>query len=148
VGFARGAVWSLIATPHNGKHEFQTTHFSEKPMTPATSRISDLLRTAAALTACLMIGATATAQAAAAADATPSVRVNYRDLNLATEQGTQALYGRIVSAARKVCAPSDIRILVEVAAAQTCEAQAVAHAVRAVNNPQLAATYSAHQRQG
>ena len=82
------------------------------------------------------------------AAATPSVRVNYHDLNLATEQGTQALYGRIVSAARKVCAPSDIRVLVEVAAAHACEAQAVAHAVRAVNNPRLAATYSAHQRQG
>ena len=114
-------------------------------MTRATSRISDLLRASATLTACLMIGATATAHAAAA---TPSVRVNYHDLNLATEQGTQALYGRIVSAARKVCAPSDIRVLVEVAAAHACEAQAVAHAVRAVNNPRLAATYSAHQRQG
>jgi UrcA family protein len=117
-------------------------------MTSATSRISDLLRASAALTACLMIGATATAHAAAPADAVPSVRVNYHDLDLATEQGTLALYGRIVSAARKVCAPSDIRILVEVAAAQACEAQAVAHAVRTVNNPRLAATYSAHQRQG
>ena len=115
-------------------------------MTRATSTISDLLRASAALTACLMIGATATAHAAA--PATPSVRVNYHDLNLATEQGTQALYGRIVSAARKVCAPGDIRVLVEVAAAHACEAQAVAHAVRAVNNPRLAATYSAHQRQG
>jgi UrcA family protein len=117
-------------------------------MTPATSRISDLLRASAALTACLMIGATATAHAAAPADATPSVQVNYHDLNLATEQGTQALYGRIVSAARKVCAPSDIRVLVEFAAARACEAQAVADAVRAVNNPRLAATYSAHRRQG
>ena len=117
-------------------------------MTSATSRISDLLRASAALTACLIVGASATAYAAAPADGSPSVRVNYRDLNLATEQGTQALYGRIVSAARKVCAPSDIRVLVEVAAAHACEAQAVAHAVRAVNNPRLAATYSAHQRQG
>jgi UrcA family protein len=119
-------------------------------MTSATSMIGDRLRASAALlTACLIIGTTATAHAAATADAAaPSVRVNYHDLNLATEQGTQALYGRIVSAARKVCAPSDIRILVEVAAAQACEAQAVAHAVRAVNNPRLAATYSAHQRQG
>jgi len=115
-------------------------------MTPATTRISDLLRASAALTACLLIGATA--HAAAPADATPSVRVNYHDLDLSTEQGTQALYGRIVSAARKVCAPSDIRVLVEVAAAQACEAQAVAHAVRTVNNPRLAVTYSAHQRQG
>ena len=117
-------------------------------MTSATSSIGDLLRASAALTACVIIGATATAHAAAAADAASSVQVNYRDLNLATEQGTQALYGRIVSAARKVCAPSDIRVLVEVAAARACEAQAVAHAVRAVNNPRLAATYSAHRRQG
>ena len=117
-------------------------------MTSATSRISDLLRASAALTACLIVGASATAHAAAPAVTSPSVRVNYRDLNLATEQGTQTLYGRIVSAARKVCAPSDIRILVEVAAAQACEAQAIAHAVRAVNSPRLAATHSAHQRQG
>jgi UrcA family protein len=115
-------------------------------MTSATSRISDLLRASAALTACLIVGASATAYAAAPADASASVRVNYRDLNLATEQGTQALYGRIVSAARKVCAVSDIRVLAEVAAAQACETQAIAHAVRAVNSPRLAATHSAHQR--
>ena len=117
-------------------------------MTPATSRLSDLLRAAAALTACLIVGASGTAYAAAPADASPSVRVNYRDLNLATAQGTEALYGRIVSAARKVCAPRDIRILVEVAAANSCEAQAIEHAVRAVNSPRLAAAHSAHQRQG
>src|SRR5882724_6155187 len=99
-------------------------------MTSATSRISDLLRASAALTACLIVGASATAYAAAPADASASVRVNYHDLNLATEQGTQILYGRIV------------------AAAQACEAQAISHAVRAVNSPRLAATHSAHQRQG
>jgi UrcA family protein len=117
-------------------------------MTSATSRISDLLRASAALTACLMIGATATAHAAAPADAIRSERVNYHDLDLATDQGTQALYARIVSAARRVCAPRDMRILVEVEAAHACEAQAIAQAVRTVNNPRLAATYSAHQRQG
>ena len=117
-------------------------------MTSATSRISDLLRASAALTACLIVGASATAYAAAPADGSPSVRVNYHDLNLATEQGTAALYGRIVSAARRVCAASDIRILAEVAAAQSCEAQAIANAVRAVNSPRLAATHSARQRQG
>jgi UrcA family protein len=113
-------------------------------MTSATSRISDLLRASATLTACLIVGASATAYAAA--DASPSVRVNYRDLNLATEQGTQTLYGRIVSAAHRVCAVSDIRVLAEVAAAQACEAQAIEKAVRAVNSPRLAATHSAHQR--
>jgi UrcA family protein len=117
-------------------------------MTSATSRISDLLRASAALTACLIVGASATAYAAAPADASPSVRVNYRDLNLATEQGTAALYGRIVSAAHKVCTARDSRILSELAAARACEAQAIAHAVRDVNSPRLAATHSAHQRQG
>jgi UrcA family protein len=76
------------------------------------------------------------------------MRVNYHDLNLATEQGTQALYERIVLAARRVCAVSDIRILAEVAAAQVCQVQAIAHAVRDVNSPRLAAVYSAHQRHG
>jgi UrcA family protein len=117
-------------------------------MTSATSRISDLLRASAALTACLIVGASATAYAAAPADASPSARVNYRDLNLATEQGTAALYARIVSAAHRVCTVRDSRILAELAAAQACEAQAIVHAVRAVNSPRLAATHLAHQRQG
>ena len=113
-------------------------------MTSATS--TDLLRASAALTACLIVGASA--YAAAPADPSPSVQVSYHDLNLATEQGTQALYARIVSAAHKVCAARDIRILAEVAAARVCAAQAIAQAVRDVNNPRLAAVYSAHQPQG
>jgi UrcA family protein len=116
-------------------------------MTSATSRIGDLLRASAALTACFIVGASAMAYAAAPADASPSVRVNYHDLNLATEQGTQTLYRRIVSAAHTVCAFSDIRNLAEFAAARACERQAIAHAVRDVNSPRLAATHSAHQRQ-
>jgi len=117
-------------------------------MTPATSRISDLLRASAALTACLIVGASATAYAAAPADDPPSVRVNYRTADLDTGQGTLALYGRIVSAARKVCAVSDIRNLSAVSLSRACEAQAIAHAVRDVNSPRLAAIHSAHQRQG
>src|SRR2546423_3449565 len=115
-------------------------------MTSATS--TDLLRASAALTACLIVGASATAYAAGPTVVSTSVRVNYHDLNLATEQGTHALYARIVSAAHKVCAASDIRILADVAAARVCEAQAIAHAVRDVNDPRLAAVYSAHQPQG
>ncbi|TLY76205.1 MAG: UrcA family protein [Gammaproteobacteria bacterium] len=115
-------------------------------MTPATSRLSDLLRAAAALTGCLIVGATT--HAAATDDTPPSVQVKYGDLNLATDEGARALYGRIVWAARKVCPVSDIRKLAELAAAKACEAQAIEHAVRDVNNPRLAAAHSAHQRQG
>src|SRR2546429_8872336 len=113
-------------------------------MTSATS--TDLLRASAALTACLIVGASA--YAAAPADPSPSVRVSYHDLDLATEQGTQALYARIVLAARRVCEVSDIRKLAEVAAANACREQAIARAVRDVNNPRLAAIYTAHQRHG
>jgi len=115
-------------------------------MTSATS--TDLLRAAAALTACLIVGASATAYAAAPTDPSPSVQVSYHDLDLATEQGTQALYARIVSAAHKVCEVRDIRNLAEFAAASACREQAIARAVRDVNNPRLAALYTAHQRHG
>jgi UrcA family protein len=53
-----------------------------------------------------------------------------------------------VSAAHRVCGVSDSRNLAEFAAARACERQAIAHAVRDVNSPRLAATHSAHQRQG
>ena len=115
-------------------------------MSSATLRPGNLARAAAALTACLLVGGTATAHAAEAADAPPSVRVNYRDLNIATEQGSLELYGRIVAAAHRLCAARDIRILSEVMAARACEEHAIEQAVRDVNSPQLAATYSAHQR--
>lgn len=55
----------------------------------------------------------AAAAAAATITATPalaeSVRVEYKDLNLATAQGQEALQGRLESAARQVCGMRDIR---------------------------------------
>src|SRR5262245_11207313 len=36
-------------------------------------------------------------------DAIPQVSVNYSDLNLATEEGSRALYRRLVAAAERVC---------------------------------------------
>ena len=117
-------------------------------MTTATAASGSLARIAAALSACLIIGVSATAHAASSVDPAPSVRVTYNDLNLATEQGSQALYGRIVAAARQVCPSSDIRNLAELAAQRACESKAVAQAVQQVNSPKLAATYMAHTRQG
>lgn len=117
-------------------------------MTSATAGSGSLARIAAALSACLIIGVSATAHAASDAGAAPSVRVTYNDLNLATEQGSQALFGRIVSAARQVCPISDRRELTELAAQRRCEAKAIAHAVQQVNSPKLAATYLAHTHPG
>ena len=104
------------------------------------SGIGQVVKFATALTACVLAGAATCAQAAEA-PAAASVRVNYHDLDLATASGSQVLYRRIVSAARKVCAPEDIRVLNEVMIAHVCEANAVERAVRAVHSPQLAALY-------
>lgn len=103
--------------------------------------------------ACLLgaaTGAAAAATAAAAGDSAQvrTTRVAYGDLNLATAEGSRALYARIESAARQVCGPYDARNLAEVAAARACQARAVAQAVSDVHSPMLAATYAARRSHG
>jgi len=117
-------------------------------MNSRTSTTRQLLRASAALGATLLIGAATAAYAAAPALEAPSVRVSYHDLNLATEQGNLALYGRIVAAAQKVCRVSDIRDLHQVTAANECRAQAIERAVRDVGNERLAAVYTARRGHG
>jgi UrcA family protein len=99
-----------------------------------------------ALTACVAI-VPSLAHARDAHDPA-AVTVRYTDLNLATDAGNATLYARLESAARKVCAPSDIRDLGQMAAASTCQHQAIARAVQNVNSPKLAAVYAARVRQG
>jgi len=121
-------------------------------MTNANMKLHAPRRTAAlaALGAVLIAGVSAAAYAGSADTASASVRVAYGDLNLASEQGNQALYARIVAAARAVCAANevDIRNLHAYAAAQACERQAIATAVQQVHSPKLAALYSAHLHGG
>ncbi|MBV8910556.1 MAG: UrcA family protein [Gammaproteobacteria bacterium] len=102
-----------------------------------------------ALAACLM-GAAGSALAAPHADEVATIRVAYGDLNLASDQGNSKLYSRISAAARQVCFASNVdpRDLALYAQVRSCEAQAIANAVQAVNSPRLAAIYSAHARHG
>jgi UrcA family protein len=119
-------------------------------MTSATLRIGARVRTATAfalVAACVAVSAAGSAHAAAVSDA-PTIKVRYADLNLATEQGSLALYERIVAAAQQVCAPEDIRNLQAVAAARSCRAQAIELAVRDVHSPVLASVYAAEARHG
>ncbi|HUO20673.1 MAG TPA: UrcA family protein [Steroidobacteraceae bacterium] len=119
-------------------------------MTSATLRTGARMRTATAfalIAACVAVSAAGSAHAAAVADV-PAIKVRYADLNLATEQGSLALYDRIVAAAQQVCAPEDIRDLQAVAAARSCRQQAIALAVRDVHSPMLASLYAAEQRHG
>lgn len=122
-------------------------------MTALTTHSIDFRRSTAALaalTACLLLGAAGAAHAVQPADAAPTVRVSYGDLNLASEQGNSTLYARIVSAARTVCGVGevDIRDLHALASARSCEAHAIAQAVSDVPSPKLAALYSSRLRRG
>lgn len=118
-------------------------------MTSATLDFGTRLRTTVACTvlaAGAAIGAVSGAHAATA-DA-PALTVRYSDLNLATEQGSLILYGRIVAAARQVCVVDDLRDLRAFNAGKACREQAIARAVRDVNSPMLASVYAARQRHG
>jgi len=68
----------------------------------------------------------------------PGGHGHLHDLDLATTQGSTALYGRISEAAHKVCAASDIRDLKALAATYACERDAVSQAVREVHSTPLA----------
>jgi UrcA family protein len=77
-----------------------------------------------------------------------AVRVSYRDLDLATDAGSRALYERITHAARKVCAVSDIRDLTALAQSDSCERSAVSQAVRQVQSARLATLAASAPQRG
>jgi UrcA family protein len=118
-------------------------------MKTATAKFNDYWHAAmlAAVSACMIGGM---AQVARAAEPAPSVTVSYSDLNLASAPGANALYARIVSAARVVCGASevDIRNLRSLADERSCESNAIAQAVHAVHSPALAALAGTRQPQG
>jgi len=122
-------------------------------MNSIANRSSNHRRTLALLgiLAACGIGASGSALAATpAADAVPTAKVVYGDLNLAGEQGNSELYARIASAAHQVCFAGgvDIRDLGRYGVARACEARAIATAVQAVHSPKLAAIYASRQPQG
>jgi UrcA family protein len=61
--------------------------------------------------------------------------VKFADLDIATAEGAQALYERIVTAARVVCFDTDVK------ARHDCRTRAVADAVRSVGSPLLSAAH-------
>src|SRR5262245_54394551 len=78
--------------------------------------------------------------AAHAADRDSEVQtktVSFRDLDLSTAQGAQALHDRIEAAARDVCRGT------ELADYDACRARAIDGAVKVVANPLLSAAHNA-----
>jgi UrcA family protein len=112
------------------------------------SKLTTFRRTLTFVGACAAMAVAPMSFAAPQSSSVPSIAVSYDDLNLATSAGVDALYHRISVAARSVCANPDIRDLGAVAAAQNCRLDAVARAVRDVNNPKLATVHAARVSHG
>jgi UrcA family protein len=94
-----------------------------------------------------LVAVTATVANAAQLEAdAPTISVSYADLNLATEQGTLALYRRIVSAAHQVCYTNTGPNARLAAQAQHCVDEAVARAVHDIQSPKLAELQAARAR--
>jgi UrcA family protein len=76
----------------------------------------------------------------------PTVVVKYSSQSLETDRGVNELYRRIVRAAEKVCPDPSMKNLSALAIAEECRDQAVARAIRQIDNSQLAALYAAHSK--
>jgi UrcA family protein len=102
--------------------------------------------------AMLLVGSVAGIVAAGAASAAspsndaPSLVVKYDRQSLATDDGVNSLYRRITYAARQVCPDADIRDLAAQQHVQQCRSHAVAAAIKAIDNSQLAALYAVHSK--
>ena len=72
-------------------------------------------------------------------DEAPSVTVKYSDLNLGTEQGSRALYSRLVNAAERVCPARGLATeLSQNRARERCITTAIQTAAKEVKNPKFA----------
>jgi UrcA family protein len=81
-------------------------------------------------------------------DEVPSVVVKYSEQSLATDEGVSALYRQIKNAAKQVCPAEDTRDLKRQSLIRECRNQAVARAVRQIDNSRLAALHAAHSKNG
>lgn len=104
--------------------------------------------------ALLLLGSLAGVMAAGVAGAAtvdndpPSVVVKYSDLTLATDSGVNQLYRRITFAATQVCPDSPIRDLGIQHQIEACRNQAVARAIRHIDNSRLAALHASRTKNG
>jgi UrcA family protein len=104
--------------------------------------------------ASLLLGSLAGVMAVGAACAAspdsdvPSVVVKYSEQSLATDGGVNDLYRRITNAAKQVCPEASIRNLSALSRVEACRDQAVARAIRQIDNSRLAALHAAHSKNG
>jgi UrcA family protein len=121
---------------------------AHKPPVPQERIMNTFRRSLAVAGAFAALTVATTSFAGAPSADSLTVAVRYDDLNLSTSAGANALYHRISVAAREVCPEVVSRDMRVAAASKRCQASAVAHAVRDVNNPQLALVHAAHVSHG
>jgi UrcA family protein len=109
-----------------------------------TSHIASLARIARAISAACIASTVAVAASFAQVPTNDrgmrSVTVKYEDLDLATEEGSHALYGRLTVAAREVCPQIGDTLLAlrQNRDAQRCITDTVQRAVKGIKNPKFA----------
>lgn len=91
-----------------------------------------------ALSAAAQLAAPAVASAAQPSDEILRTAVYYNALDLSSDQGTHALYQRLVAAARAVCPGYDSRDLAAYADSRACQHAAVARAIVQIGDARLA----------
>ena len=117
------------------------SHFNAPRLTGSPAKLA--LLALGTFTGALCLGA---ANAQSPKSDVPSIVVKYSDQSLATDKGVNELYRRIVRAAEKVCPDASMKNLSAQAKAEECRDQAVAKAVRQIDNSQLVALYAAHSK--
>jgi UrcA family protein len=108
-------------------------NMNTKIQTQTTIRPAALL-----LCAAMTVGGLQATARAAIDDGVKKETVSYADLDLSKPAGAKTLYGRIASAAHRVCADS-YRDLAMTRWVNTCTDKAIDEAVRKVNSPELSA---------
>jgi UrcA family protein len=74
----------------------------------------------------------------------PTMTIHYSELNMQSSAGVQALYARLRSAAKTVCATHDGRSLQQQFAFRACVAETLERAVREVHSDAVLALHVEH----
>jgi UrcA family protein len=88
------------------------------------------------------------AGAASPATHVPTVVVKYSQDSLANDVGVNDLYRRIRLAARQVCPEASFRDFAAQHLVEQCRDEAVARAIRQIDNSRLAALHAGHSKNG
>ena len=93
-----------------------------------------------AFSAAMLLAFGSAVSTASAGEQVRSETVKFQDLNVSTSEGVQTLYGRIHSAAWRVCSTTSADPLYQMGA-RNCAKNAEAKAIESLNLPQLTAFY-------